>query len=454
MSVTPQLRPTGQMTRAMRAVGPRAFTAAERALRVGVVREGRVVEERLFRERVRITIGGSERATFVVPMGDVREHLLFAGTGDGWTLRLPRGATGRVALAHGMVDAATLGGEISLDRDARGKLVVGATTFLFQLVDPPPPKAVPQLPLAVRTGNDVDWTLTVIAAFSFLLHFGLVGAMYSDWLDEPVPEVSVAGLVDLTRTLPPSAPTVDVVDTATAPTTSASAPANASKAPANATSSQHGTSTSSSTSDAHAALVAAEARSMGMELIGAMGGSSAVENALNRSELPLTDLTGVAQSEAGVSPTGEVTVADNHAPLGQRRSLQDLGNGRIDPTTPVGTRTVAGPKVDGVVDPGPVVGTVPVPNLEAVIAKLRPSFRSCYQQKGLAIDPTMAGKLVIRIDIAPNGDVRSVTKAGGSGLSQPVEQCIVQKVQNASFDAPGGGGAKVDVPISFYNGAK
>ena len=29
----------------------------------------------------------------------------------------------------------------------------------------------------------IDWTLTIIAAFSFLLHFGIVGAMYSDWMD-------------------------------------------------------------------------------------------------------------------------------------------------------------------------------------------------------------------------------------------------------------------------------
>ena len=46
----------------------------------------------------------------------------------------------------------------------------------------------PQLPLSVKGGlaSQIDWNLTIIAAFSFLLHFGLIGAMYSDWMDPVV----------------------------------------------------------------------------------------------------------------------------------------------------------------------------------------------------------------------------------------------------------------------------
>ena len=44
---------------------------------------------------------------------------------------------------------------------------------------------------------------TIIAAVSFLLHFMLLGAVYSDWLD-PVSDddVSVAGLIDSLKNLP------------------------------------------------------------------------------------------------------------------------------------------------------------------------------------------------------------------------------------------------------------
>ena len=87
-------------------------------------------------------------------------------------------------------------------------------------------------------------------------------------------------------------------------------------------------------------------------------------------------------------------------------------------------------------------------NAEATIARLRPGFRSCYN-KGLANDPSMAGKLVLSIKIAPNGDVSSVSKAGGSGLSPDVEQCIIRKAKNATVGAPGGSGSTVQVPVTF-----
>ncbi len=52
--------------------------------------------------------------------------------------------------------------------------------------------------------SQIDWNLTIIAAFSFLLHFGLVGAMYSDWMDPVVNDDLTAGLLDMVqKTVPP-----------------------------------------------------------------------------------------------------------------------------------------------------------------------------------------------------------------------------------------------------------
>ena len=61
----------------------------------------------------------------------------------------------------------------------------------------------------------------------------------------------------------------------------------------------------------------------------------------------------------------------------------------------------------------------------------------------------MEGKLVIDIKIAPNGEVDSVTKVDGSGLSAAVEQCIIERAHNASFSARGGTGTHARVPIIF-----
>src|SRR5205085_4795718 len=142
------------------------------------------------------------------------------------------GMNGRVALATGITDIQAMRGQakkvggayqVKLTEDARGKVVVGETTFLFQFVAPPPVQPRPQLPLAVKGGiaSQIDWSLTIIAAFSFLLHFGIVGAMYSDWMDPVVgDDYNVAGLVDLMKNIPPppatETPTEATTGTATA----------------------------------------------------------------------------------------------------------------------------------------------------------------------------------------------------------------------------------------------
>ena len=50
---------------------------------------------------------------------------------------------------------------------------------------PSVPSSRPRLPPALlgRSSADIDWRLTMIAAFSFLAHFGVVDRSYSDWLD-------------------------------------------------------------------------------------------------------------------------------------------------------------------------------------------------------------------------------------------------------------------------------
>ncbi|HSO39386.1 MAG TPA: energy transducer TonB, partial [Labilithrix sp.] len=205
-SQTTRQRP-GHMTAVMRAVAPSAAGAAK-VLRIGVVRAGRVVEERIVKQRTTVTVGASESATFVVAAANVPPGFaLFERVGDDYHLNLLDGMKGRVALASGITDLkGVTGTKVLLTDDARGKVVIGDTTLLFQFVAPPPVQPRPQLPLAVKgslAGNH-DWTLTFVAAFSFLLHFGLVGSMYSDWADPVVDDGhQVAGLVDMMNKIPP-----------------------------------------------------------------------------------------------------------------------------------------------------------------------------------------------------------------------------------------------------------
>src|SRR5258708_27040567 len=225
----------GQMTAVMRAM---QATTGPKVLRIGLVVSGRILEERVVKQRTSVTVGPSEKSTFVVQANLPAQFKLFELIGGDYYLNFLDGMTGRVALATGITDLNALRGQAKrvgpayqgrLTDEGGGKIVVGETTFLFQFVAPPPVQPRPQLPLSVKGGmaSQIDWNLTMIAAFSFLLHFGMVGAMYSDWMDPVVNDDISAGLLEMVqKTVPPPTPdtppepsaTATAADTAPAPT--------------------------------------------------------------------------------------------------------------------------------------------------------------------------------------------------------------------------------------------
>jgi hypothetical protein len=205
-------------------------------------------------------------------------------------------------------------------------------------------------------------------------------------------------------------------------------------------------------SDAKAAALAAQADAMQMQMLAALNNGSAVQSALNRSDIPPVDLSGAAASNAGVAHgTGDLKVAGGGGPVqggGKGPGLAGIGGGTqgTGPATAGTERKVAGPKGDAQI--GGHSATVPVSDADRVIAGLRGRFRQCYQT-GLNSDPTMAGKVVISAKVGPNGEVASSTVASNSGLSPTVANCIAGVVRRATFSAPGGSGSTLNIPVTF-----
>jgi hypothetical protein len=51
--------------------------------------------------------------------------------------------------------------------------------------------------------DGIDWKTTVIGALSFLLHFGALGSLYSDWMDPVVDDdLHASALIQAVRELP------------------------------------------------------------------------------------------------------------------------------------------------------------------------------------------------------------------------------------------------------------
>jgi hypothetical protein len=160
-----------------------------RILRIGVLLGGKIVEERLIRERTSISIGQSMRNTFSIPVeGLPLEFTLFSLDERGrYHLRFLEKMDGRLSDSAGQVSTlealkssgAGKSGDhwsVALGESSRGKLSLGDLTILFQFVAEPPRQPKPMLPASVRGtfADRFDPRLSVIMAASVILHFAVV----------------------------------------------------------------------------------------------------------------------------------------------------------------------------------------------------------------------------------------------------------------------------------------
>ncbi|MBA3465626.1 MAG: AgmX/PglI C-terminal domain-containing protein [Deltaproteobacteria bacterium] len=160
-----------------------------RILRIGVLLGGKIVEERLIRERTSVTIGQSMKNTFSIPVdGLPLEFTLFSMEEGKYSLRFLAKMDGRLSDGSGGVHtldvlksgrgAQQVGDywQVPLTDGARGKLSIGDLTVLFQFVTEPPRQPKPMLPASVRGtfADRFDPRLSVILAASILAHFAVV----------------------------------------------------------------------------------------------------------------------------------------------------------------------------------------------------------------------------------------------------------------------------------------
>ncbi len=458
------------MTAAMRAA-PRP--TGSRALRAALVQGGRILDERVIPPGEHLTVGPTERNTFVVAGLAGSTRLLEHGRA-GYRLRLGPGMRGRVALAGEVAELCGAADEqpILLDEDARGRVAIGDALVLFHFVEQEVAVAKPQLPLAVKQGffEGLDWRTTFIAAFSFLAHFGAVGAAYSDFADSVLPDdgARIARAIDIIRELPAPPPVegpmmVDANAADANPAAPKAGPVQPSKqgGVARPGPTRTGGGGEKKMSDARAETLLrglAEEGGAMLAVIGAGGeGKGATDNVLRAGgDLPLGDLGGAAADANGVRGGGVPGLSlgggGGVVHPGQRgNGIADIAErGRIATGGDVGQQ--GGPRkpiATTVVSP-PESSVGEVPDAGRVVGGLRGRLRQCYQRE-LNVDPGAKGSVRVTATIGPNGDVTGV-RASASGLSSNMVECVSGVVRGAVFGAPKSGGrAMVAIPMSFQS---
>ena len=166
---------------------------AARVLRVGIVHEGRIVEERLLRQPGDVTVGLSAKCTFILPISKPPElYRLFLYKDGRYLLRFTAGMVGKVSVGGQVLELSEARAKgiakpdgdyflLPVGADDAGKVVFGEVRVLFQMVAPPPkPKKMPIPPLA-RGGPlaALDGPYAWAVMISLVVHLGLtVGSQW------------------------------------------------------------------------------------------------------------------------------------------------------------------------------------------------------------------------------------------------------------------------------------
>jgi len=121
-----------------------------KVLRIGIVQNRQLVQERWIRHGETVTVGESTKNTFVLPPSQLpKRYQLFVFRGGRYALHFDQGVAGKISYRNAVMsldqlrergDAVSKGDGylLPLTERSRGKVMLGDITVLFQFVSPPP----------------------------------------------------------------------------------------------------------------------------------------------------------------------------------------------------------------------------------------------------------------------------------------------------------------------------
>jgi hypothetical protein len=424
----------------------------QRILRIGVLLGGKIVEERLIRERTSVSIGQSMKNTFSVPVeGLPLEFTLFALDQNKYYLRFLNKMDGRLSDGGNVNTLEALKGhgaqnhgdywQIPLGETSRGKLSLGDLTILFQFVTEPPRQPKPMLPASVRgtLADRFDPRLSVILGASIIIHFAIVIVALA--MDVELP----AGIADRAYNLTFKQDTyqVDVTPPQPAQQTGADQGSAAKKEPEKVANKEP---SKAPAKDPNAGRDQAKEIAMQEEQARAMANMLAGDGPNGTSEgdmskrRPGADL---GQQIDAVKEGGKTVAVGGGAGRGSR----DLGDPRAGTghgpniNGPGGTEVAGGPKIEHA-----PTGRISVSeknaldesnlSAESVLAKIQAAYMSaikrCYTAY-LKKDASARGKVALAFTVNETG--RTV-QGKANGFAGEVDECIGGLMSTWRFPTP------------------
>ena len=440
-----------------------AVDKQQKVLRVGVIRAGKIVEERLLPARQPVTIGSGTRNTIVVPASTLPDSTtVFTFAGERYTLLFAMGVEGRIQGPQGSADFGALvsqglakqqGGSyaVPVNDDQRGKIVLGEVTLLWQFVVPPPESPKPVLPKEAKGNHfkSLDRLFASVLAVSFVLHTALYVALANaevpkDVTLEEIPDRYAKLLLPERVAKPPPEEKKPEAKVEKPPEKEEKRPEAEKKETAEQVAARKA---------ARAAAVAKAVQSKGiLKVLGALGpgtGRGAVADVFGSGG-------GIGDVATALSGAGGVAVATDPGANGGRK-----GGGQGEAASIGELATTGGGKVAyGAKSEVKVSGSVAAEEAEVDSADIdqgklasfvRARFsliKACYEN-ALKRNPKLRGKISIRFTILETGGLTDVAAAQNSLGSPEVAACIVNTMRSWRTQFRPSGPVTVEYPFVF-----
>ncbi len=440
-----------------------------KALRIGVIHGGKIVEERVLAARDPVTIGSGPKNTFVVPRSSLPESFqIFSWQGDRYALSFGEKMEGRIQ--SGEKDAADFGALVSqglaskqgdaysvpVGEDQRGKIVVGDVTVLWQFVTPPPESPKPVLPKEAKGNHfrSMDRLFVTVLVISFLSHTGAYVALANAELPK---EVTLEEIPDRYAKvlIPERLPKPEPKKEEKKPEQAAQVEEKKKeekKADVEEKKKESAEQVAAKKA-ARAAAVAKAVQSKGiLKVLGALGpgtGSGAVADVFGTGG-------GVGDVATALAGAGGVAVATDPGAAGGRKGGGQGGAASIgDLATSGGGKVAYGAKTEVRVTGSVAAEEAEIDSSDIDQGKLAAFIRArmglikaCYEN-GLKRNPSLRGKFSVRFTILETGGLADVSAAVNTLGSAEVASCIMNTVRTWRTQFRPSGPVTVEYPFVF-----
>jgi hypothetical protein len=437
-----------------------------KALRVGIVRGGKIVEERTFPEPATVRIGSGARNTFVLPQSNLPESfVLFQPEGGGMALAFDEGMRGRVEGPGGAaeLDVLAKGGRarrqgerwlLPLGPEERGRVSVGEAMVLWQFVAPPPEAPRPALPPEARHRpfQTLDRLFVTILAISLSVNVAGYVALAStpsreDVTLEEIPDRFAKLLIPDRKPEPPR-PVEERKAEPTPEPVKAEEPKKAEPKKAEADAGK-----AAEDKAARAAEVRKAVQSKGiLRVLGALGPGTATG--------AVADVFGTGGGfgdvASALSGAGGVAIATDPSAGGARKGGGGGGAATIgDLATSGGGKVALGAKSEARVS-GRVAAEdaeIDSPDIDqgklgAFVRARINSIKTCYEN-ALKRNPSLKGKIRIRFTILETGGLADIVVLENTMGSADVATCIASFMRSWRTPFHPAGTVSVEYPFVF-----